>query len=112
PDSDFLSLIKIWHFFHELAGKLSRRQLGKACEQNFLSQRRIDEWREVYRQLRAIVADLGMPVEPKHAEAEAVHRALLTGLLPNVGRKLDTGEYAGTRGSRFHIFPGSGLFQA
>ena len=41
---------------------------------------------------------------------EAIHRALLTGLLSNVGQKTEVHEYAGARGKKFHIFPGSGLF--
>ena len=49
---------------------------------------------------------------PKHAKYDAIHRALLTGLLSNVGTRSDTHEYLGTRGVKFSIFPGSGLFQA
>lgn len=41
----------------------------------------------------------------------AIHRALLTGLLANIGQKTDTHEYQGARGSRFAIFPGSTLFK-
>ncbi len=45
------------------------------------------------------------------AGPDRVHRALLTGLLSNVGMKTDTAEYAGTRGAKFFIFPGSVLFK-
>ncbi len=41
-----------------------------------------------------------------------LHRALLTGLLGNVGFKTETGEYAAGRGVKFNIFPGSALFRA
>jgi ATP-dependent helicase HrpA len=47
---------------------------------------------------------------PKHPRFDAIHRALLTGFLSNVGTKSDTYEYLGTRGIRFSIFPGSGQF--
>src|SRR5690349_4647082 len=40
----------------------------------------------------------------------ALHRALLSGLLGNVGHKTEVFEYTGTRGRKFHLFPGSGLF--
>ncbi|MGH8642630.1 MAG: ATP-dependent RNA helicase HrpA, partial [Burkholderiales bacterium] len=41
---------------------------------------------------------------------EQVHRALISGLLGNVGVKgEEAGEYLGARGIRFAIFPGSGL---
>ena len=47
---------------------------------------------------------------PRHAKYDAIHRALLTGLLSNVGTRGDAYEYLGTRGTKFLIFPGSGLF--
>src|SRR5688500_3606364 len=40
----------------------------------------------------------------------ALHRALLSGLLGNVGQKTELFEYTGMRGRKFHLFPGSGLF--
>ncbi|CAG1003506.1 ATP-dependent RNA helicase HrpA [Phycisphaerales bacterium] len=43
---------------------------------------------------------------------EAIHRALLSGLLSNIGIKGEAGEYAGARGMKFFIFPGSALFKA
>ncbi|NEX16438.1 MAG: ATP-dependent RNA helicase HrpA [Halochromatium sp.] len=43
---------------------------------------------------------------------EEVHRALLTGLLSNIGRKDEQREYQGARGGRFYIHPGSTLFAA
>lgn len=55
---------------------------------------------------------------PRDIEAEAryaaVHKALLAGLLSNVGRKTDKPpgfEYDGTRALKFYAFPGSGLFK-
>jgi ATP-dependent helicase HrpA len=42
---------------------------------------------------------------------DAIHRALLTGLLGNVGVRHDDGEYNGVRGKKFHLFPGSSLFR-
>lgn len=42
--------------------------------------------------------------------ADAVHTALLAGLLSHVGSKLEPGrEYQGTRGTRFVLWPGSAL---
>ncbi|HEX8914045.1 MAG TPA: DUF3418 domain-containing protein [Humisphaera sp.] len=62
------------------------------------------------------------PVRPQTAEPagpargitperySAIHRALLSGLLGNVGFRKEQYEYTGTRGKKFHLFPGSGLF--
>ncbi len=63
-----------------------------------------------------VALNLGMEIEPprlrppRHPKYDAIHRALLTGLLSNVGTKSDTYEYLGPRSVRFSIFPGSGLF--
>lgn len=49
----------------------------------------------------------------KEAGYEQIHRALLTGLIANVGMKSPGGnDYTGARGSRFHLFPASALFKA
>lgn len=42
---------------------------------------------------------------------DAIHRALLAGLLSNVGKKTDPHEYTGARGGKFNIHPGSALFR-
>ena len=49
----------------------------------------------------------------KEAGYEQIHRALLTGLIANIGMKSPDGnDYTGARGSRFHLFPASALFKA
>ncbi|MDO5640261.1 MAG: DUF3418 domain-containing protein [Neisseria sp.] len=49
----------------------------------------------------------------KEAGYEQIHRALLTGLIANVGLKSPEGhDYLGARGSHFHLFPASALFKS
>jgi ATP-dependent helicase HrpA len=48
---------------------------------------------------------------PTTARADAVHRAVLAGLLSNIGHKIEPHEYTGARGIKFNIFPGSSLFR-
>ncbi|QEY25908.1 DUF3418 domain-containing protein [Neisseria zalophi] len=49
----------------------------------------------------------------KEAGYEQIHRALLTGLIANVGLKSPEGhDYIGARGSHFHLFPASALFKS
>ncbi len=134
-NSDFLSLLKLWEFYHEHARHLSTGKLRKLCRTNFLSFIRIREWHDIYQQLRSLIGELHVdtsksavqesaavnspprgrkPARPsadvvaKHA---AIHRALLTGLLSSIGMKTDAYDYIGTRCMKFFIFPGSGLFQ-
>src|SRR5688572_9531255 len=54
-----------------------------------------------------------MPQQPVRdpKRYDSIHRALLTGLLGNVGMNSGDFEYTGARGTKFHLFPGSGLFR-
>ena len=113
--SDFLAFTKLWAFVAErLEHKKSNRKLTDDLKSNFISPRRVREWREVHAQLATIVGELGWRVNTSAATAEQVHLALLTGLLGNVGFKtLDADyrepPYAGARGIKFHVWPGSAL---
>jgi ATP-dependent helicase HrpA len=111
PESDFLSFLKLWDFHREKTKHLSSNQLRKQLRQNFLSYLRMREWHEVHSQIHAVVTEMGFKPNPKPAEPDRIHRALLTGLLANVGNKTETNEYAGLHSSKFNLFPGSVLFK-
>ena len=71
------------------------------------------EWRDIHGQLAALVGELGMHANATPATYEQIHRALLAGLLGNIGFKTEEGdEYLGARGIKFAIFPGSVLRKA
>ncbi|MCA9214784.1 MAG: ATP-dependent RNA helicase HrpA, partial [Planctomycetales bacterium] len=108
--SDFMSYLVLWDFYHELKEKLSRNQLRKACQQDFLSVARMHEWQEIYRQLRQLVIGHKMRITSRRDHA-AIHRALLTGLLSGVAHRTSDNEYTGAGGVKFHLWPGSGLFR-
>jgi ATP-dependent helicase HrpA len=111
--SDFLAMLKLWKFFGEaLEHKKSNRKLAQLCRENFLSVARMREWRDLHAQLQSMVAELGWrpsSMDPAKAEGgAAIHRALLAGLLGNVGlRDEASGNYTGARGIKFWIHPGS-----
>ena len=109
--SDFLSYLKIWDFFQEKRKNCSHSQLRKQLKNQFLSYTRLREWADVYEQIHGVVGDLGWAVNDQAAGPDRVHRSLLTGLLSNVGNKTESTEYAGTRGAKFFLFPGSVLFR-
>ncbi|MBS0201638.1 MAG: ATP-dependent RNA helicase HrpA [Planctomycetes bacterium] len=56
-ESDFISYLKMWDFYHKLKSELSHSQLRKACLQNFLSWTRLREWIDVHAELVTIVTD-------------------------------------------------------
>jgi len=109
--SEFLSYLKIWKWFEEaIDHKKSNRLLQEQCRENFLSQLRLREWRDVHSQLFTLVREQGWRINAEAASYEQLHLALLTGLLGNVGYKADDEPlYLGARGIRFHLWPGSAL---
>jgi HrpA-like RNA helicase len=119
--SDFLSLIALWQFFTDaLADKLPHRRLVERCRAHFVSYLRLREWRDLHRQLSEQVAELGwtwsekLPATVDAARYATIHRALLAGLLSNIGTKADSASpadaaYLGARGIKFFLHPGSGM---
>ncbi|MEZ5608471.1 MAG: ATP-dependent RNA helicase HrpA [Burkholderiaceae bacterium] len=99
------------------AHKISNRQYEQLLRQNFISIRRVREWRDIHTQLHTVVAEHQWQENTQPASYEALHKALLTGLLGNVGCKIETesggasnaSEYLGARGIKFHRHPGAHL---
>ena len=108
--SDFLSWLKLWKFFEEaLQHEKSNRKVHQACRVHFLSYNRMREWRDIHGQLKEVVTELGWRVSETPATYAQIHRALLAGLLGNVGMKTEEGNFLGARGIRFWVHPGSGV---
>ncbi|MGQ0654150.1 MAG: ATP-dependent RNA helicase HrpA [Betaproteobacteria bacterium] len=102
--SDFLACLKLWKLQEESG-------LRRLCRENFLSYARMREWRDVHQQLVRLLEEMAWPRSSARAERSegyrAIHRALLTGLLGNVGMKGEETSYLGARGIRFWVHPGS-----
>ena len=97
--------------YQEQRRHLSRNRLRDWCRQHYLSVVRMREWHEIHQQLLALVHDMGLHPNTAEADYEAVHRALLAGLLGQVAVRGDAGEYTGARDLRLRLFPGSVLFR-
>jgi len=107
--SDFLTLLNIWNRFEEQKKHLSNSKLRKYCSDNFLSYIRMREWFDIHAQIMQVIkGDLKMKPNMVEAGYEEIHRALLPGLLSNIGFRHEQYEYLGARGLKFFIFPGSG----
>ena len=106
PESGFNSFIKIWKGLQlESKGKTSK-SFRIFCQKNFLSFTRMREWQELHRQLYQITSELDLRLNNKDATYDQIHRALLSGLLGNIGFKDGDGfEYKGARGIKFLIGP-------
>ena len=109
--SDFLAYPKLWAWFQQaVAHKQSNRLMAEECRKNFLSPLRLREWRELYQQLHTQVTEMGMRENELPASYEQIHKALLCGLLGNIGMKgVEGNEYLGARSIKFIIAPNSVL---
>ncbi|HEX2332471.1 MAG TPA: ATP-dependent RNA helicase HrpA, partial [Burkholderiales bacterium] len=99
--SDFLAYLKLWKLQEEPG-------LRRLCRENFLSYPRMREWRDVHAQLEQTLEWAESSVRPEKPEGyRVIHRALLAGLLGNVGMRDEEGAYSGARGIKFWVHPGS-----
>ncbi len=108
--SDFVALLNLWSYLREQQRDLSSSAFRRRCKAEHLHYLRIREWQDLAGQLRQAAREAGVTLNDEPAEPDAIHRAVLSGLLSHVGLR-DQGrrEYVGARGARFAIFPGSRL---
>ncbi|CAK0753754.1 ATP-dependent RNA helicase HrpA [Gammaproteobacteria bacterium] len=127
--SDFVAWLKLWNFYAKAqVDQPAKNALRRFCHDQFLSYNRMQEWADLRSQLADIATELKFTLNATPASYEALHRALLTGLLSRVGmlqfqnqekgdkekekeKKENKKNYLGARGIQFSIFPGSGLFK-
>ena len=122
--SEFSGYLKLWKWLDDSRGgkhpgaatnehKLSNRQYEQLLRQNFVSLRRVREWRDIYSQLHTVVAEHKWQLNTRPASYEQLHLAMLAGLLGNIGFKTEgegaQGEYLGARGIKFFAHPGAHL---
>ena len=100
--SEFLSWWKLWNWFNNaVEHKKSNKQLIDNCHAHFLSYLRMREWREVHGQLHAMIGEIARKENDILGTYDAIHMALLAGLLGNIGCKAEEpGHYLGARGIR------------
>ncbi len=107
--SDFAAFINLWNYYQEQRQHLSQNKLRKLCKKSFLSYTRMLEWRDIHSQLLNQCNDVKYRINTTAAGYDAIHQAMLNGLLSHVGFKNEDGEYQGARNTVFAIFPGSSL---
>lgn len=116
-NSDFTGFLNLWNYLQEKQQELSSSAFRRLCRAEFINYLRVREWQDLFTQLRQLARPLGITLDNKRladpvGNHDGIHISLLSGLLSHIGildeRKR---EYAGARGSRFAIFPGSALFR-
>ena len=130
PTSDFLTLVNLWNYLEEKQKELGSSAFRRLCKSEFLNYLRVREWQDVVRQLKSLTKPMGLTVEAAKVDPDGIHKALLAGMLSQIGlRQLSekkagdkagatragvepkrvSNEYLGSGGTKFVIFPGSAL---
>uniref|UniRef100_UPI003FF0917F ATP-dependent RNA helicase HrpA n=1 Tax=Succinivibrio sp. TaxID=2053619 RepID=UPI003FF0917F len=109
--SDFLSYLNLYKYICQLQTKMSNSALRKRLKAEYISYLRVREWFDLLRQLRASCQSLKYRSNEVPSTYEAIHRAILSGLLSQIGHYEDNdkGMYLGARGVKFVIHPSSVL---
>jgi ATP-dependent helicase HrpA len=117
--SEFLWYWNLWKAWAEVVRHESGAKQKAWCREHFLSYLRMREWRDVHGQLHTLCAEHGWKENQQPARYDAIHKALLAGLLGHVGCRVEeaesggkgatAGSYLGARGIRFWPHPGSAL---
>ena len=108
-DSDFAALVNLWRGFEEQRQALTASPLRNWCRKHFLNYLRLREWRDAHRQLALICRDLQLAVNKEPCDYQKLHKAILSGLLSQIGHKTEDGDYQGARQRRFWVHPSSGI---
>jgi ATP-dependent helicase HrpA len=117
--SDFVTWLNLWAYLKEQQKELSSSAFRRMCKAEFLHYLRIREWQDLHSQVKQAAKQAGLDISrgavhvgEGEVDADAIHQSLLAGLLSHVGvRDEQKREYAGARGTRFGISPGSALFR-
>ena len=119
--SELMGFVRLWNWIEAGRGhgseaggaplhKLTNRQQEQRLRDNFVSPRRVREWRDIHSQLHTVVGEQGWRLNTEPATYEQLHLSLLAGLLGNIGCKSDDEDwYLGARGIKFWRHPGAHL---
>ena len=107
PGSDFLGLLRLHADWKRVRAESGSSGLRRWCRERFLSAVRMREWEALRSQLEGECRRLGWRISQEPANPEGLHRSLLVGLLGQLGRRTEQGDYLGPRGLRFQIASGA-----
>jgi ATP-dependent helicase HrpA len=108
PRSDFQAVLNLWRAYLAATGTTSSA-LRRWCREHFVAHRRMREWQDLAEQLGELGARLQLRVNAQDCAPAALHQALLSGFLANIGVRDEARSYLGARDSRFWIAPGTPL---
>ncbi len=110
PGSDFLGTLKLWRWWAAETSALSQSKARALAKKTYLSYPKMREWRDLSHQLEQLCQRLRLDTANDNGGSDALHRALLAGLLGRIGMlDPETRDYRGAHGLRFALHPSSVL---
>jgi ATP-dependent helicase HrpA len=129
PYSDFITLLNIWNTYHDTWRQQKKiARMRKFCRDNFLSYKRMREWRDIHAQITSELEESGLlkdtnisreatALPPSDDPSQiysplytAIHKSVLSGFLSNIAMQVEKNRFKATKGREVMIFPGSGIF--
>lgn len=121
--SDFLTLLNLWNHIEDQQAKLSSSAFRRLCKTEFLNYMRIREWQDLVRQLKSVTKPLGLVAAGRQKDPDGIHRAILAGLLSQIGIQQVVDKpvtkngkpvrqpkvYLGANNKKYFVFPGSAV---
>ncbi len=107
--SDFAGWLRLWDIVREQKKSLSQNQFARWCKKNYLSWMRLREWEDLHQQIRQQAKELKLRINQQPADADSLHRAILSGIPSHIAALDQDGRYKSTRGRELMIFPASVL---
>ena len=116
--SEFLWFWHLWQAFDDIQRHQGSSKQRQWCKSHFLSPLRMREWRDIHSQLHTLCAEHGWKENTVAAHYDAIHKALLAGLLGHIGCRVEeaqsvrgqpAGAYLGARGIKFWPHPGASM---
>ncbi len=95
PRSDFVTLLNIWHRYHDHRIKVkSNNQMKRYCREHYLSFKRMREWRDIYNQIMAILEEQGIgELGSQNAEVGREEKGSLEGTGKNKMENASTSDF-------------------
>lgn len=66
-DSDFLTLVNLWHYIGQQQKALTSNQFRRQCKLDYLNYLRVREWQDVYTQLHQSTREMGFKLNDEPA---------------------------------------------
>ncbi len=109
--SDFVAWLHLWDYLEGEKKLLSNTQFRKKCREEFLNYLRINEWRDIVREVVEGARGLKLSLHLNRSSHQSIHQSILPGLLGLIGHHDEKKTYRGAHGINFNVLPNSNVYK-